>query len=114
MVCNFFVRPFVSQSFAEFWRSWNPFVTYWLCLYCYRPIRRLLPRSLAILLTFGVSGFLVHDLAKTALVLRNIPGLGNIAGAMGFVDFTAPIGNVAALGLRFNGSAFTSIPTSDR
>jgi hypothetical protein len=30
------------------------------------------------------------------------------------VDFTVSIGNLAALGLRFNGSAFTSIPTIDR
>jgi hypothetical protein len=51
---------------------------------------------------------------KTALVLRNIPGLASIAGAIGSVDFTATIGNVATLGLRFNGTAFTSIPTSDR
>lgn len=52
--------------------------------------------------------------AKTALVLRNIPGLASLAGVMGSVDFTATIGSVAALGLRFNGTAFTSIATSDR
>jgi hypothetical protein len=52
--------------------------------------------------------------AKTALVLRNIPGLAAVAGAVGSVDLTAGIGNVAALGLRFNGTAFSSIPTSDR
>jgi len=52
--------------------------------------------------------------AKAALVLRNIPGLAAVAGTMGSVDFTASTGNLAALGLRFNGPAFTSIPTSDR
>jgi hypothetical protein len=64
--------------------------------------------------TIGVGMFPLGANAKTALVLRNIPGLASVAGAIGTVDFTATIGNVAALGLRFNGAAFTSIPTSDR
>jgi len=64
--------------------------------------------------TLGTGTIPLAPNAKTALVLRNIPGLARIAGAIGSVDFTATIGNVAALGLRFNGSAFTSIPTSDR
>jgi hypothetical protein len=50
--------------------------------------------------------------AKTTMDLfQLIPG---VTGALGSVDFTAGIGNVAVLGLRFNGHAFTSIPTSDR
>jgi hypothetical protein len=49
---------------------------------------------------------------KTAAVLQSI--IPATAGVMGSVDFTVPTGNVAALGLRFNGSAFTSIPTADR
>jgi len=64
--------------------------------------------------TLGTGTIPLAPNAKTALVLRNIPGLARIAGAIGSVDFTATIGNVAALGLRFNGSAFTAIPTSDR
>jgi hypothetical protein len=48
------------------------------------------------------------------VVLRDLPGLAGVAGALGSVDFTASIGNLAALGLRFNGAAFTSIPTSNR
>jgi len=49
---------------------------------------------------------------KTAAVLQSI--IPQTAGILGSVDFTVPTGNVAALGLRFNGSAFTSIPTSDK
>jgi len=64
--------------------------------------------------TLGTGTIPLAPNAKTALVLRNIPGLASIAGAIGNVDFTATIGNVAALGLRFNGTAFTSIPTSNR
>ena len=64
--------------------------------------------------TLGTGSIPLGPNAKTALVLRNIPGLASVVGAIGSVDFTATIGNVAALGLRFNGTAFTSIPTSDR
>ena len=64
--------------------------------------------------TIGTGTIPLGPNAKTALVLRNIPGLASVAGAIGSVDFMASIGNVAALGLRFNGTAFTSIPTSDR
>jgi hypothetical protein len=67
---NLLVRPFLAGSFAEFWRLWNPFVGYWLCLYCYRPLRRFLPRAIAALMTFAVSGFIVHDLATTLIKRR--------------------------------------------
>jgi hypothetical protein len=49
---------------------------------------------------------------KTAAELQSL--IPATAGVLGSVDFTVPTGNVAALGLRFNGSSFTSIPTSDR
>jgi hypothetical protein len=60
----------------------------------------------------GTSSIPLAANAKTAVVLRDLTGLGGIAGAYGSVDFSAPIGNLAVLGLRFNGLAFTSIPTS--
>jgi hypothetical protein len=63
--------------------------------------------------TLGTGTILLGPNAQTALVLRNIPGLAAVAGEIGSVDFAASIGNIAALGLRFNGTAFTSIPTSD-
>jgi len=52
--------------------------------------------------------------AKTAVVLRNVPGLAGMVGKRGFADFSVVAGNVAVLGLRFNGQAFTSIPTINR
>jgi hypothetical protein len=64
--------------------------------------------------TIGTSSIPLAAHAKTAVVLRDLAGLAGVAGAVGSVDFTASIGNLAALGLRFNGAAFTSIPTSDR
>jgi hypothetical protein len=52
--------------------------------------------------------------SKTAIALRDLPGLGAMAGKRGSADFTVAFGNVAVLGLRFGGAAFTSIPTADR
>jgi len=52
--------------------------------------------------------------SKTAVVLRDLPGLGGIAGKRGIADFSVVAGNVAVLGLRFNGVAFSSIPTVNR
>jgi len=64
--------------------------------------------------TIGTSNIALGPHAKTAVVLRDLPGLAGVSGSLGSVDFTTSIGTLAALGLRFNGTAFTSIPTSDR
>jgi hypothetical protein len=64
--------------------------------------------------TIGTSNVSLAPHAKTAVVLRDLPGLAGVSGSLGSVDFTTSIGTLAALGLRFNGTAFTSIPTSDR
>ncbi len=52
--------------------------------------------------------------SKTAVSLRSLQGLSGITGNRGTVTFTVGTGNVAVLGLRFFGSAFTSIPAVDR
>jgi HpiC1 cyclase len=64
--------------------------------------------------TIGTSSIPLAANAKTAVVLRDLPGLAGVAGTQGSVDFTASIGNLAVLGLRFNGLAFTYIPTFNR
>jgi len=50
--------------------------------------------------------------SKTENVLAAFPGLGGMANLRGTALFTVDNGNVAVLGLRFNGSALTSIPTT--
>jgi hypothetical protein len=64
--------------------------------------------------TIGSSTVMLPGENKTALVLRNLPGLSAMAGQTGSVDFIASTGNLAVLGLRFVGAAFTAIPTADR
>ena len=52
--------------------------------------------------------------SKLAAVLRTLPGLSAMAGKRGAADFTVGFGNVAVLGLRFSGAAFTSIPATEK
>jgi hypothetical protein len=59
---NFFLVPLCSRSFGEFWRLWNPIFGYFLIFFIFRPLRRRMPRPIAVYLTFLASGFLLHDL----------------------------------------------------
>lgn len=64
----------------------------------------------------GTSSVDLPPLGKLATTLRTLPGLEQIAGSRGTVHFvvTKPTnftGSVSVLGLRFNGTAITSIPT---
>jgi hypothetical protein len=52
---------FGAPSFIAFWRYWNPVYGYFLCYWSYRPLRKYLPRPMALILTFGLCGFLLHD-----------------------------------------------------
>jgi hypothetical protein len=57
-----FSLSFGARSFSDFWRYWNPVYHYFLSYWVYRPIRRVLPRSVAVLLSFAFCGFFFHDL----------------------------------------------------
>jgi hypothetical protein len=52
--------------------------------------------------------------SKSAVVLRTLPGLGAIAGNQGTAVFTVASGNVAVMGIRYTGAAYTSIPTTQQ
>jgi P pilus assembly chaperone PapD/pimeloyl-ACP methyl ester carboxylesterase len=62
--------------------------------------------------TIGTSSILLAPSSKTETTLRTLPGLSGMVGQRGFAQFAVSAGNVAVLGLRFDGSAFTSIPTT--
>ena len=59
-------RSLGASSFAGFWRYWNPLWGYYLGRYSFEPLRRVLPRWLALILTFVLCGFL-HDLVIMAV-----------------------------------------------
>jgi hypothetical protein len=67
---NWFERSWGARSFADFWRYSNPVYGYYLSYYAYRPLRRVVPRAVAMWLTFIASGFLLHDFVGWALGRR--------------------------------------------
>ena len=79
---NFFIKPFGASSLAQFWRLWNPLYGYFLYYYSYRPLSRVMPRSLAMLTTFVACGFLLHDLPAWAFSRRVLPPGATIAFVM--------------------------------
>jgi len=60
-IAHTFRRSFGASSFAGFWRYWHPMFSYYLFYQSYKPLARFLPRSLAVILTFAVSGA-IYDL----------------------------------------------------
>jgi D-alanyl-lipoteichoic acid acyltransferase DltB (MBOAT superfamily) len=59
-------RSFGAGTFAGFWRHWNPVFGYYLGRYIDSPLRRVVPRSVALILTFVFCGVL-HDLVTTTI-----------------------------------------------
>ena len=59
---NMLVRSLGAASFDRFWTYWNPIWGYYLGYRIFRPLQKVLPQSLALLVTFLISGA-VHDLA---------------------------------------------------
>lgn len=57
---NMLYRSFGAQSFAGFWRYWNPIFGYYLHRYIFLPLRKVTPRWIALILTFLFCGAL-HD-----------------------------------------------------
>jgi len=62
----------------------------------------------------GTSQVLLAPHFKQSAVLKNLAGLGAIAGNRGWASFAVSNGAVSVLGLRFGGEAFTSIPVPHR
>jgi D-alanyl-lipoteichoic acid acyltransferase DltB (MBOAT superfamily) len=109
---NFFVRPFGAPSPAAFWRRWNPVYGYYLYYYVYRPLSRVTPRAAAVLLTFVICGFLLHDLPAWVFTRRVLPpgatiafvffGVGAIASEWLHMDLSRrPVGVRAAVNIAY-------------
>jgi hypothetical protein len=60
----------------------------------------------------GTSSLTLAPRTKMEGALHSFPGLGGVVGNRGSAAFVAGSGNIVVLGLRFNGAAFTSIPTA--
>jgi predicted secreted protein len=62
----------------------------------------------------GTTQTLLGPRSKLSAVLQSLPGLANIANVRGRAIFSVQSGAVSLLGLRFGGSAFTSIAVAHR
>lgn len=67
---NMLARSFGAGTFAKFWQYWNPIWGYVLGRYVYEPLNQFLPSSIALILTFAISGA-IHDLAT--MLVRGAP-----------------------------------------
>lgn len=60
--------------------------------------------------SIGTTTVNLAPMNRTAVLLRDQPGLSGMSGKRGYARVTTNAGAIAALGLRFGGAAFTSIP----
>lgn len=93
---NMLRRSLGARSFARFWQYWNPIFGYGLGRYVFVPLKRALPASLALLLTFLVNG-IIHDLVtvlvrgSSALLFTTwflLLGVGVLVGQWGKMDLS--------------------------
>ncbi len=63
---NMLSRSLGAGTFSEFWQYWNPIWGYYLGLYIFKPLKSILPSSIALIITFVACGF-IHDLAVMLL-----------------------------------------------
>ncbi|MCB0662972.1 MAG: hypothetical protein KDC24_09545 [Saprospiraceae bacterium] len=54
-------RSLGAGTFAGFWQYWNPIWSYYLGKYIFKPLKKVFPVALSLVLTFVVCGF-IHDL----------------------------------------------------
>ncbi len=100
---NMLERSFGAGTLAGFWQYWNPIFGYYLAKYVDSPLRRIVPRSVALVLTFVICGTL-HDLAAMA-----------VRGSMGF--FCTTMFFFFAIGVLFGrwvGLDFSGLPWAAR
>lgn len=67
---NMLHRSLGAPTFAGFWRFWNPVFGYALGHYVFKPLRRVVPASVALVGTFIVCGA-IHDAVTT--MVRGTP-----------------------------------------
>lgn len=60
-------RSLGAKNFSSFWNYWNPIFGYYLGLNIFKPLKRFLPVSVCIILTFVFCG-LIHDFVS--LIIR--------------------------------------------
>ena len=60
-IWHMFSRAFTAPTFRRFWYYWNPLYGYSLLTFCHAPLRRVASAKVSFVITFAISGFLLHD-----------------------------------------------------
>jgi hypothetical protein len=68
---NMFIRSLGAKNFAVFWNYWNPIWGYYLGMFFFKPLKKLFPPFISLLLTFIICG-IIHDLAITLIARKGI------------------------------------------
>ena len=68
---NMLYRSLGAGTFAGFWRYWNPLWSYYLGRFIYAPLKRWLPSTISLVITFVVSGAL-HDAVVSVVTGRTV------------------------------------------
>jgi len=63
---NNLARSIGAKNFHTFWTYWNPIFSYYLGTKVFRPLKRIFPVLIALMLTFVFCGF-IHDLVTTLI-----------------------------------------------
>ncbi len=63
---NNLYRSLGSKNFPTFWTYWNPIFGYYLGKFIFKPLKKILPVSISLLITFIFCGML-HDTITTLL-----------------------------------------------
>lgn len=59
-------RSLGAKNFSAFWNFWNPIFGYYLGTRIFKPLKKLFPVGIAVILTFIFCG-LIHDLVTTLI-----------------------------------------------
>jgi hypothetical protein len=95
-LANMLRRSLGAGSLSKFWQYWNPIWGYYLGRYVHAPLRKYMPSTMALVLTFAVSGAL-HDVVVT--IVRGglafiftpwfiLVGIGIVAGQALHIDYS--------------------------
>ena len=66
---NNLYRSLGAKNFSTFWNYWNPIFGYYLGKFIFKPLKRILPIGIALLLTFIFCG-IIHDAVTTIIRLK--------------------------------------------
>ncbi|MDP2559645.1 acyltransferase [Psychrobium sp. 1_MG-2023] len=93
-------RSFGAGSFDTFWQYWNPIWSYYLSRFVMKPLSRVLPFWLSVIVTFSVSGAL-HDVVVSIIKWQLIFVLTPWFTLMGLLVVTLKYAQVSYLGYRW-------------